>query len=170
VQLSLLGMNHSHQLFGQKDGDSAALYSHLSNLLLSRRYDAIAEELNEEAITQWGCNESTARKAANAFGVPHCFCDPDSSERVGIGIPSCENLKKILGIGKFADQKATAKLDAAVKRFWPVREEFWLNRLRQLRCSHALFILGADHVPSFSALLEREAIGFECLNPHWEPS
>ncbi|MEJ1164116.1 hypothetical protein V9K97_10465 [Variovorax sp. CCNWLW186] len=162
-------MNHSHQIVGQSAGDSTALHQYLERELQSGGYDAIAEELNEAAILRWNCSESTARRVATSLGIRHRFCDPEPSERAILGIPSREELEQQFGLGKIINSAATRQLDAAQKNYWPIREAFWLARLQELGATRILFILGADHIQSFSAFLTREGISFICLEQNWEP-
>ncbi|WPH22332.1 hypothetical protein [Variovorax paradoxus] len=169
MHLTILGVNHSHQMVGHPDGNSAALRSYLMREFQRGEYDAIAEEFSEEAIALWGCSESTAKTVGNELGVPHHYCDPTSAEREALGVPTTAELKKRLGIGVAMNHEASARLSAEENRYWPLREAVWLTRLRKLRASRILFILGADHVLSFSALLTVQAVRFNCLNPNWEP-
>jgi hypothetical protein len=98
----------------------------------------IAEEFNEEFLYDvLGATEGTAETAAAESGISHLYCDPDAAEREALGIPYyadvMEMVKERHGIReKFimdSELRRAVEREAAfeVKKFWPVRERFWLN-------------------------------------------
>ena len=167
MRLEILGTNHFHQAVGNRKGRPDAFQSYLVGLARSNKYDAIAEELSVEAIPKLGGTDSVARLVSQDIGIKHLFCDPTSSERVEIGIRSEDTIKQLLQIGKLMNANESREVDAELKRDWPAREEFWLRKLRTLRASNILFIVGSDHVKTFSELLDRQRICFICLEERW---
>jgi hypothetical protein len=86
-----------------------------------------------------------------------------------LSIPSNQQIRDLLKVGAVMNHEQTARFDAEQKKHWPVREDFWFQRLKALGANHTLLVLGTDHVESFSALLNREAVSFVCLHERWEP-
>ncbi|MEX3689321.1 hypothetical protein AB3X91_39735 [Paraburkholderia sp. BR14263] len=81
--------------------------------------------------------QSVASIVAAAFGIEHRFCDPDPDERAAM----------------YQQHKTTEGEDR--KAGYPVREQFWLDRLRpNIEASSVIFICGANHVGTFGRRLE----------------
>lgn len=138
----------------------------------------IAEEFSEEALGDvYESAEATCRGAAAAAGIDHRFCDPEEEDRQRLGIPSwadaMDGVKKKYGITEkviLNDALRRAVLDetrAVVRSFFPARERFWLERLRDRIGENILFTCGWEHIPSFCDLLTAEGAGCAILNPFW---
>jgi hypothetical protein len=56
-----------------------------------------------------------------------------------------------------------------VRKTWPAREGFWLERLRQVTFARCAFVLGAKHVETFGTLLSTEGFTVHVAHSHWEP-
>lgn len=167
MYIAILGTNHGYQLYGREGAVDFQLF--LADLLRTGEYDAIAEELSEESVAKWKASDSTARLVASSFGVQHHFCDPTTAERSAMGIPSSEELRESLKLRTVLTHEQRALLDAEERKYWPAREAFWLRRLKSLGARRTLFILGSDHVRSFSSLLDCEAVSYICLHERWGP-
>ena len=132
--LYLIGVDHSVQ----HDGRAAYAGSKFKRLRdefptfldgVAREIGAtvIAEESNENVLNKFEANKSVAYTVASQMNIKHVFCEPSNSEREQLGI------------------KSTGNPDDFRKR-----EDFWLKKLVTLKGEKILFILGADHVESFS--------------------
>ena len=127
----------------------------------------IAEELSEEAMQRCGVKESIGQKVAQEFGIEHRFCDPTSEERESLGIPSEAELKERLGLGRLLNDAELRRLDEEKEKYWPIRERFWLDRIRNALGQVVLFICGDSHVDSFRRLLQSEGVEVKVLSRHW---
>lgn len=165
----LIGTNHAHQLEGQKDGDSVSFSKYPSAFCSGKRVDLIAEELNEESIEMWQAVGSVAKSVALKLSIRHLFCDPGSENRQRLGILSDQEVSKKLGFGSCWTLQQAALVDAEVRKSWPVRERFWLDRLREIRFSSCVFVLGAKHIVTFNALLHAQGVTGYVVETNWEP-
>ena len=95
----IIGVNHEMQYWSGSDTPFlASLRDWGSNLTLS----LIAEELSQEAIDKQQKLTrqrlaSVAQQAASILGVEHRFCDPNTSERVDLKIPTTSEIRETLG-------------------------------------------------------------------------
>ena len=169
VNIYIVGTNHSHQLIDYDHGDAQKFAQYLSTVCESKSIDFVAEELNEESIALWEAKGSTARLVSLRFSIPHKFCDPDSKQRKKIGILSDEELKTNLGFGKCLTEKQSVTFEEEKRKTWPIRENFWLESIRNSAHTNCLFIVGKNHVQSFSRLLSSQGYAVEILNDNWEP-
>lgn len=165
----LVGTNHEHQLIGYKDGETQVFGSYLSSLCDSEYIDLLAEELNEEAIELWKAQDSIARRLAVERKIDHIFCDPDSSERRALGILTYEELRTKSNYGRVLTNEQDECLKRDEKSYWPKREDFWLRKIQANSPSRCLFVLGSNHVQSFSTLLSSHGISAEVKTCKWKP-
>lgn len=165
----LIGTNHAHQLEGQKDGDSVSFSKYLSAFCSGKRVDLIAEELNEECISKWQAVGSVAKSVASKLSIRHLFCDPGSEDRQRLGVLSDQDVAKKLGFGSCWTLQQAALIETEVRKSWPVRETFWLDRLRKIGFSRCAFVLGAKHIVTFNALLHAHGFTGYVVETNWEP-
>lgn len=129
----------------------------------------IAEELNEEAIRR-NINEakdSTACSVAGKLGIDHKFCDPDPAERKTLGIPSESEIKKQLGLGICLNDEELKKLVEEEKKYWHIKEQFWLDEIKDKLHEPIIFICGSDHIERFKLLVVREGYEAKILCKNW---
>lgn len=72
--------------------------------------DLIAEELSEEALSQYGASDSVARRVARESKCRHAFVDPDSSERNRLGIKAFKEIAEELGGGPVLRKQESARV------------------------------------------------------------
>jgi hypothetical protein len=78
--------------------------------------------------------------------------EPSSEEREAMGIPDGEQTNM--------RAKSEAERDAELLKYFPTREKFWIERLRQRPLHSVLFVCGVHHVRTFfRRLIEK---GFSC--------
>lgn len=165
----LVGTNHAHQLSGYRDGAAETLNTYLKGIVDTEAIDLLAEELNEEAVKRFRASDSTARLVALERKLAHIFCDPNTSERRALGIPTVEELLDKLGYGCNPSDEEKANLEIETRRYWPIRENFWLKKLSSCSSNRCLFVLGSNHVQSFSLLLSEHGIQNQVKVGRWEP-
>jgi hypothetical protein len=138
----------------------------------------IAEEFNEEFLHDvFNAAEGTAETAAAESGTSHLYCDPDAAEREALGIAYyadvMDMVKERHGISeKFImdmELRRVVEQETAleVKKFWPVRERFWLNKLKGRLDENILFLCGHEHVRGFSELLRGEGVSAAVIEEFW---
>jgi hypothetical protein len=129
----LIGTNHRYQMLGElftvTQSQREESIPMLRDLLKRNEIRAIAEEMNKESLRKHFCrDESFACQVADALGIGHRYCDPDTATGEALSIPR----------GKEGN---------------PGKERYWLEQLQTFHRFPALFIMGADHFESFRNLL-----------------
>ena len=143
----LIGLNHGYQLRGYSQMDWAAFDVYLCGFCQVEKTDLVAEEMCEEWLRLYreeGVTGSVVKDVAMRLGVRHLFCDPDSGERIRLGIPSG-------------------------KEGWPERERCWWAKLQEIDFTRCTFVLGTQHVASFATLLASEGVDVRIGSRNWEP-
>ncbi|OGB35391.1 MAG: hypothetical protein A3F78_13345 [Burkholderiales bacterium RIFCSPLOWO2_12_FULL_61_40] len=124
----------------------------------------IAEEMNEQFLAEAKVTASVPQLIAKQLGLPHAFCEPNRRERVALGIEQ-ENEIRVSARLNGRSEEYVAK---ALKEQFEKRESVWLQRVERLNAWPVLFVCGANHVSSFSALLAREKVFCEVLHADWQ--
>ena len=168
MRIILVGTNHAHQFVNHKDGDHENFANYLKKVYQEENVELIAEELSEEAILKWCAADSTARKLANENGIQHLFCDPNKKERVALGILDYEQLKIKNGWNNVTPEQHTFLLNEE-KKYWPARENYWLEKILSANFQNCLFIIGASHVTQFSNLISSKGHVCEVIIERWNP-
>jgi hypothetical protein len=141
----LVGTDHRFQRvgsFGVSEEVSAEFTVQLTQLINERAGRGIAEEMSPEGLGLHRIHGgSLAFHLARELGLPHAYCDPP------------KNVRQQQHIVSHAD-----------------RERSWLDQLRAFTAFPCLFILGADHVVSFSQLLNESDFTATVLFDDWSPS
>lgn len=147
----LIGLNHAHQLEGYKQGEFDTFRRYLTSFCVNGKIDLIAEELNQETIALWKAKGSVAKTVAKSLSIEHLFCDPELQDRRRLGIFSSLEISLNLGYRRALTHKQSAIFDAELRKGWPIREKCWLDQLGRVLFQRCAFILGAEHVDTFSA-------------------
>ncbi len=164
----LIGVDHKSQYLASKS--SRSLLQFLQQKVRQLSIVLIAEELSQEAIEREENLrktkvDSTARVVAEITDIEHRFCDPNSSERRTLGIPSTSDIRRKLGLKAAQDE---AKVKEEERKYWPVREEFWLEQIKDRIEEKLMLVCGACHIQGFRSLLERKNCKVEILSEDWE--
>jgi hypothetical protein len=136
----------------------------------TKKIGRVAEEMNDEFLQREnGSQESVCRKLANARGIAHSMCEPNTSERQQIGY-----IDKLWEQFAIEDQtgcneKINAAHSAFHKKQWHIRENFWLEKLRPHVSDNVLFVCGASHASRFSKLLKSKGIKNRIICKRWKP-
>jgi hypothetical protein len=100
----------------------------------------IAEEMSLEALAKRNLiGGSLPSQIAKELGLVHRYCDPDNPTRQEKGIS-----------GNLA------------------REAYWRDQILSLGLFPVLFVCGANHVESFSAILCESMVSVEIIDRDWE--
>jgi hypothetical protein len=135
----------------------------LRDLSVSCSAEAIAEELNEQALQEVGSDASVPQLLARELNIPHLFCDPDRTERLALGIRD-ENSIRISAFPKDLDEESVRIL---IDESWKRREEEWIRRLRGLAVSRLVFVCGADHISTFAPLATEHGFQVSVAHRDW---
>lgn len=169
IDFSVIGLNHAHQLAGYPSGDGEALHRYLDGLCSKNVFGVLAEELNEEGIAQWkGATGSVLRNVARANNRRHIFCDPNARERAALGIPDEDSLIARLGFPKFYSDAQARQLDDCKRKYWPIREVFWVQRVEEAKASRCLFLVGSDHIHSLQKRLDERGHTCRIICAAWD--
>lgn len=170
-ELFLIGTDHSHQIFGHKDGDSELFLEFLLAQIALHRISWIGEELNREALRRFRAAHSTAELAAKSAKIQHLFCDPDTEERSNLGIPTTEQLAQILGHDpcNLPHKEVMKAVDLESQKYWSARESNWLEKLQRETRGRAIFIFGSKHVDTFSTILRLHSVKYTIITNKFYP-
>lgn len=166
----LIGTNHKIQTECESPSpclqDKFNRFKHYVNATAClNKVAAIAEETSLELERKEG--KSIARCIAESMQPPLGYvpCDPDSTERKRLGIPTGIEIYNNRPPELPIMEEWVTYRDAEVLKYFPAREEFWIERIRPLLPGPVLLICGANHVRTFPSRLGD--IQYEILIPDW---
>ncbi len=168
----LIGTHHTYQYgVGSAYGDGCTQEEESAFRQLveraSRKFAVrgMAEELNEDALSEHNVTRSVLQHQAAALALPHCFCEPGREERLARGIQQGNDVEVTGWINGWSDGEVKKRLLAEFRK----RETVWCDRLLAFDKWPVLFVCGADHVATFSSLLLERRLKVEVLETCWEP-
>jgi len=165
----LVGVNHGVQ-FENKTSDMHvinAFEDYLREACAEYTIDCIAEEMSIESLKQWEATRYVCKSIADELSIRHIFCDPDSNERKKKGIKLEKEVREELGYGQILSDSQVKQLDEALKIQWPLREQYWLEKMLEAKVDRTLFVLGSSHIESFSEVLTQKGMGGVILKEKW---
>ena len=172
-RLVLIGTSHTYQ-YGAGNAwsskapctpeDEQVFRKMLTDVAVKHRVGCIAEEMNEDGLAEAEKSASVPQIIAGILGLPHIFCELNRQERVALGIEQENDIR----ISAFLNGKSEGDVEAALKEQFHRRESVWLERVEALGTWPVLFICGANHVPSFTALLQQSGVECEVLYADWQ--
>ncbi len=162
--LYIIGLSHfaqSRKPGSEKTEGQNAYTAVLDQLIKDVKPIFVAEEHSEEALTHR--NEvSIAKELADASGIEHRFCDPTEAQRTSMGYVQGGFIFQHFLMGgnnQLSKEEARVKADAIeMGRYFPVREQFWLDGLNGCIEKNAIFVCGYGHINSFTRLLDSKGI------------
>ncbi len=159
--LHIIGLSHKAQVRKQHSSETDAQKAFaecLRNDIRETRPDFIAEEYSEESLIEQ-LVDSIAKEIALENGIVHKFCDPNSKERRDIGywdyVSIFLDLRSSRDDENLPEQELHLKARAIeIGRYFPAREQFWLDRLNECPGHDGIFICGDAHIEGFTRLLD----------------
>lgn len=112
---------------------------------------AIAEETNAEALQMAEVTQTIGAAIAAELGLPSLYIEPNTPERETLGISGEQGVKLRAFFGSWSDERTTKENALDFAR----REAVWLERLQAADLWPYLVICGAQHVQSFSRVLQQ---------------
>ncbi|MHB8472240.1 MAG: hypothetical protein ACYDC8_05190 [Gammaproteobacteria bacterium] len=171
----LLGITHTIQTEWDNPGPHLSarfgrFKTFLSIAVHSTMVAAIAEETSHEIENRTN-KKSIARLIAEGMHPPLFYvpCEANSEERKALGIPTAEEILdrcRCEGIGDTLEQCR----DSELLKYFPLREKFWIERLRQVAVSPILFLCGPAHIRTFFCRLTENGIPCKIISFDWEAS
>ncbi len=168
----LLGTRHTIQTEWDNPGPHLAakferFKTFLSAAVQSTKVAAIAEETSHEPENRTS-KKSIARLIAEGMQPPLFYvpCEANSEERKALGIPTEEEILARCqreGTGDTLEQCR----DSELLKYFPLREKFWVERLRQVAASPILFLCGPNHIRTFGCRLTENGIPCKILSFDW---
>ena len=162
MMIYIHGTNHNTQHRGTgSDPEGASRFEKLVESLCGEKdILVVAEEFSKEACEYSDVKASVCHQGANRLQLRHIYCDPISSERTELGIPSqaelVERVKKELGVKIIMGKESNDYYDRLAAQYHNIREKFWLTKLEPHKGENVLFICGSDHIDSFAAMLTKD--------------
>jgi hypothetical protein len=145
----LVGLNHKYQLglggaipVEGTPEEFAEFEQFMRDSIDTYRVRAIAEEMSPAALKKhFISGDSVPCRLAGVAGLAHRYCDPDPETRKRLNIESNDQ-----------------------------RERYWIQELTSLDVFPVLFVLGGDHIDSFSTLLREGGFTASTVVRDWQPS
>jgi hypothetical protein len=163
--LHILGVAHraqSRKPDSESTGAQTDFACELRAIIEGSHPSFIAEEDNEQFLAE-RAEISISKKIADEKLIEHRFCDPNTKERCAIGYKNFMSIALDLWMvePELSNDELTCKARAIeIANYFPLREQFWLNRLQGSRDVNAIFVCGDIHVESLSSLLNTEHIPY----------
>ncbi|MFZ0448176.1 MAG: RpiB/LacA/LacB family sugar-phosphate isomerase, partial [Desulfatiglandaceae bacterium] len=125
--------NRQHKGTGS-DLEGASEFEILVETLCEEKdISVVAEEFSTEVCEYNNVEASICHQVASRMQLRHIYCDPVSSERGELGIPSqadlVERVKKELGVRFIIVKKSKDYYDQLAAKYHGIREKFWLTKL-----------------------------------------
>jgi hypothetical protein len=162
--LHLLGLNHSAQarLPGIDLTESQKAFAGcLRRTIEEVRPILIAEEDSADALAVRG-KVSIGKEIAGKYGIEHMFCDPTEEQRRALGYRDGQSLELEIFMRDskgLSNEEIFCKARAIeIGRYFPMREQFWLQRLNGFLDSGVVFVCGDLHIESFGNMLESKGV------------
>lgn len=192
MMVYIIGVNHEiqHSPIGANQELRLEFSKFIKDIIAKYNIVLCAEEFNEEALGFSHESESLLQRIALECDIEHRFCDPNSDERRKLGIPVLADKKReikmalnlpidcSLDIEKIRNTPISQQIKDKLKEFeeyceankdrlWRIREEYWLDRIRDNIQEQILFICGHDHVQRFFDLINGNGFQAEIIHEFW---
>lgn len=150
----LLGIDHQVQ-YQKKTQISMVFGFYLSKKVKDLNTVFIAEEWSEDSSKINHIETTVPQDIAKKYNIEHMYCDPDGKERKIIGIPNQAEIKSQLNItGLVLEGDSNHGLIIAeAKKYYSIREKFWLDKIKGKLKHNMIFVCGSDHLVNFRKLL-----------------
>ncbi len=143
--------------------------NHIIETIKRNNITILAEEWSEQALKAWGSNTDTLRTIAKKLEIEHIFCDPDDAERKKIGYPTRQDMRKTLNLPSTFNtetdlEEANKKIKEEERKFYPIREKYWLEILGDKIQEDILFVCGDDHIKTFPEQIMKYNVKFSIVS------
>lgn len=165
----LIGISHQIQSDTSRNNQTTKSFvDYISKKILELNIKILAEEYSEDACIIADVKQSTIQSLAIQYQLLHRYVDPGNIDREKLGIKSNQEILNSIDPSNY-DNLAEIR-DKELKKDFPKREGFWLERLADLTGSNIIFVCGSKHLESFSNLLTSNNIPNSILESRFESS
>ncbi|MDD5626445.1 MAG: hypothetical protein PHW01_00300 [Patescibacteria group bacterium] len=153
-QINLIGIDHKRQCLDRNN----SLKCLLVKIIKKYSADLICEGFSEEVLAANNIASTIPQRIAKELNLQCIFCDPDEQVRKEIGYPTQKELREKFGNKSaiMGTEEYEKRMDY-IKKFWPIRESYWLNKFKNNPAQSIIFICGSEHLKSFKSLLIKDA-------------
>jgi hypothetical protein len=162
----LVGVNHEaqrHPPGASLNKDQAKLERCLNAAIVDCHPVLIAVEESEETLREerkgvCAIYESIPRNVAKRRGIEAMLFEPSEAYKLDHGYMSDLRILLELSVAGLLDeipsnQQRAAAAALGISMFFPFREKFWIEKLKDYLHSNVIAVLGENHVDSFSSRL-----------------
>ena len=166
TQLYIVGTDHNFQTGqGCYKAAAAEFQQYITEICRDLNIRFIGEEMNRDALDKAGVEMSVCEMVANDLGLQHRLCDPDSATRKKLGILNDSDVE----MKKFFKNWSRKIAETQIFKERRKREEIWLGHVESVGIFPLLFVCGANHVESFSSLLQSKGLRSDVVAMDWAP-
>jgi hypothetical protein len=166
----LLGVDHKVQ-WDKSLEETKEFEQYLKTEIPAKGITFVGEEFSPEVAQNTNSEQTTIKAIAEEMGIEHKYCDPDSDKRLELGIKTNKEIekeiKKQLGYTLYIPHKDMNKFEdlcnAEKAKYFPMRENYWLEQILSEKDKTILFICGSDHIESFNTLLQKTNLQTQVL-------
>lgn len=166
----LIGVNHDaqrHPPGATLDKDQTKLQRRLNEAIDVHHPKLIAVEESEDTLLDKGgvIDESIPRNAAQRRGIEAILCEPLNGEKRQIGCTDKSEIRLQLEFLRNCPPglEETVAYAVEIALNFPLREDFWIKKLKEHLQSEVVFVLGENHIDSFSRRLRTLGIHSKAL-------
>lgn len=149
----LFGLTHDCQCYnGKNDEQAESLKIEVNRLLKDNKITILAEEYNQDALKETNGKQTVLQTIKDDNPIlKHIFCEMSASMRCDNQIPTRNFIiqKRWLNDQDISDDAVREEM----RKYYPIREKYWLSKILKHKDEQILFLCGADHIESFSKLL-----------------
>jgi hypothetical protein len=103
---------------------------------------------------------------AKELNLRHQFSDPSRSVRRQLGVLQENDIRAIAFVKGWTGQQVVSQIGES----HAIREQYWFDQLHLLDLFPLLFVCGANHTKSFSALLSDKGVEVVVPFSDWTPA
>jgi hypothetical protein len=166
----LVGVEHGVQSKSKdatETAEQAEYRSSLERAIKAFKPAILAEEFNKDALERAAFvrkapQEPFTKQIAFEAGISHMFCEPDLYTKLDFGYQGRDGwLHHIDGLWEQVPEPNRSLLAGALEimKDFPLREELWLNQMKDVLGEEIIFICGDGHIETFAERLAAKKIG-----------
>lgn len=161
----IIGTDHKYQNRSEKftELQHEGFERYISQTVVERSIAILAEENNEQAITEAGLTESSIQKLARVHSIRHLFCELDRKSRAENGMEQESGIR----ITEWMKGTTEDEIEQKIQESYRNREAHWLRCILKEDVWPILFICGANHSVQFLELALKNEVSAVLLAEDW---
>jgi hypothetical protein len=176
--IHLIGVNHRIQweklpsanayIPHEVQQDQARYSTLIEEFLCKFHSPVVAEEYTGEKLRETKTRSilleiKSAYEVRHRVKIEHIFAEPCTAQKEVIGYKEPESIEVLLKRNQQKDPTDEETMAHVIAHQHPIREKFWLDKIRKNLDKDILFVCGDIHLVTFPMLLERELINYEVI-------